>query len=102
MLAVVVASFVSGGIVNAVGHYLSFIVIGPLIAAVGTGLLFTIKEGTSSAALIGYQILYGAGLGLAFQLPGKLMALLTCDSSLGLKSLLQSWPSRLNTRSSRS
>jgi hypothetical protein len=71
MLAVVVASFVSGGIVNATGHYLSIIIIGPLIAAVGAGLLFTIKEGTSGAALIGYQIIFGAGLGLAFQLPSK-------------------------------
>jgi hypothetical protein len=71
MLAVVVASFVSGGIVNAIGHYLSIIIIGPCIAAIGAGLLFTFKEDTSGAALIGYQIVFGAGLGLAFQLPSK-------------------------------
>ena len=52
MLAVVVASFASGGIVNGIGHYLTFIIIGPMIAAVGTGLLFTIKEDTSGATLV--------------------------------------------------
>lgn len=71
MLAVVVASFASGGIVNGIGHYLTFIIIGPCVAAIGAGLLFTIKENTSGAALIGYQIIFGAGLGVAFQLPSK-------------------------------
>jgi len=69
MLAVVVASFVSGGVVNATGHYLSFIIGAPCIAAIGAGLMFTVKESTSGATLIGYQIIFGAGLGLAFQLP---------------------------------
>lgn len=69
MLGMVIASFGSGAIVNVTGHYLSLIIIGPLIGAVGVGLMFTISESTSNAMLIGYQILYGAGLGLAFQLP---------------------------------
>jgi hypothetical protein len=71
MLSVVVASFVSGGIVNFTGHYLSIIIIGPLIATIGAALMFTVKESTSGAALIGYQIVFGGGLGLAFQLPSK-------------------------------
>lgn len=69
MLGMVVASFISGAIVNFTGHYLALIFIGPLISVAGLGLLFTITENTANSALIGYQILYGAGLGLAFQLP---------------------------------
>ncbi|PVF94123.1 ABC transporter [Serendipita vermifera] len=69
MLSVVISSFGSGGFVNATGHYWSLMVVGPLVGAVGAGLLFTIDEYTSSARLIGYQIILGAGLGVAFQQP---------------------------------
>jgi EmrB/QacA subfamily drug resistance transporter len=69
MLSAVIASFGSGAFVNGTGHYWSIMIVGPLIGAVGAGLLFTIDEYTSSARLIGYQIIFGAGLGVAFQLP---------------------------------
>lgn len=67
MVMVCVGIFVSGGFVTKTGHYWSFLVIGPPIAAVGFGLMFTIREDTSSAKIIGYQILGGFGIGLAFQ-----------------------------------
>ncbi|KAG9028011.1 hypothetical protein FS842_004823 [Serendipita sp. 407] len=69
MVSCVLFGFISGGIVNATGHYLTMMVIGPMIGAVGAGLFFTINEHTSNAKLIGYQILFGSGLGMAFQLP---------------------------------
>jgi len=69
MLSAVIGSFSSGGLVNVTGHYLTMILVGPLVAAVGGGLLFTIDEYTPNARLIGYQIIFGAGLGVAFQLP---------------------------------
>lgn len=69
MLTMVFASFTSGGIVNATGHYYYILVFGPLISAVGAGLLFTIDEFMGSARLIGYQIIFGMGLGIAGQLP---------------------------------
>ncbi|CAG7852110.1 Putative HC-toxin efflux carrier TOXA [Serendipita indica DSM 11827] len=69
MLSAVIASFGSGAFVNVTGHYLSPLIAGPLFAAVGAGLLFTIDEHTRNPVLIGYQILFGFGLGLSFQLP---------------------------------
>ncbi|KAG8816578.1 hypothetical protein FRC17_000269, partial [Serendipita sp. 399] len=69
ILAFVVFGFVTGGIVNATGHYLTLLIVGPLISAVGAGLLFTITEHTSTAKLVGYQILFGSGVGMVFQLP---------------------------------
>ncbi|KAL1411348.1 hypothetical protein Q8F55_002299 [Vanrija albida] len=67
MIIVCVGIFVSGGFVTWKGHYWPFILIGPPIAAVGFGLLFTIRENTTKAMVIGYQILAGFGVGLTFQ-----------------------------------
>jgi hypothetical protein len=69
MLSAVIGSFASGGLVNVTGHYLTMVLVGPLVASVGAGLLFTIDEFTPGAKIIGYQIIFGAGLGVAFQLP---------------------------------
>ncbi|KAG8810908.1 hypothetical protein FRC17_002709 [Serendipita sp. 399] len=69
MISAVLFGFISGGIVNATGHYLTMMIIGPLIGAVGAGLLFTVNENTANAKIIGYQILFGSGVGMAFQLP---------------------------------
>lgn len=49
------------------GRYWPFLIIGPPISAIGFGLLFTIREETSNAKLIGYQILAGFGIGASFQ-----------------------------------
>jgi hypothetical protein len=73
MLAAVVGTFGSGALVNVTGHYLSYLIGGPLIAAVGGGLLYTVDEFTPNRKLIGFQILLGIGLGLAFQLPGTFL-----------------------------
>src|SRR5271170_7479074 len=73
MLSAVIGSFGSGAVVNITGHYLSYLLVGPLIASVGGGLLYTIDEFTPNQKLIGFQILLGFGLGIAFQLPGMFL-----------------------------
>ncbi|EJU00069.1 MFS general substrate transporter [Dacryopinax primogenitus] len=67
MLATVISAAGSGGIINATGRYWPFIFTLPLLTAVGAGLLFTIDSSTSNAKLIGFQILYGAGIGGSMQ-----------------------------------
>lgn len=67
MIMVCVGIFVSGGFVTKTGRYYPFLIIGPPISAVGFGLLFTIDASTSSAKIVGYQILSGFGIGLTFQ-----------------------------------
>ena len=67
MLSVVICSMLAGGIISQVGYYWPFLVLGPLITPIGGGLLYTVDVHTSSAKLIGYQILLGAGVGLSFQ-----------------------------------
>jgi MFS family permease len=62
-----------GAITSKTGRYWYSLIIGPLIAAIGGGLLFTINEKTSNAHVIGFQILLGFGIGIAYQMPCEWM-----------------------------
>lgn len=42
---------------------------GPGVAAIGTGLLYTLNKHSSTGRWIGYQIIAGLGLGSCFQVP---------------------------------
>ncbi|OJK01893.1 hypothetical protein ASPACDRAFT_58301 [Aspergillus aculeatus ATCC 16872] len=69
MLAMVVGS-IGGGITNSkVGYYTPLAIIGSCIMSVGAGLLTTFQVDTGAGKWIGYQIVYGLGLGLCFQVP---------------------------------
>ena len=67
MLTVVLGAAGSGGVITFTGRYWWWLVISPLIGSVGAGLLFSIDERTSGAKLIGYQLLYGIGIGGTLQ-----------------------------------
>ncbi|PYH40861.1 putative MFS aflatoxin efflux pump [Aspergillus saccharolyticus JOP 1030-1] len=69
MLSMVVGS-IGGGIINSkVGYYTPLAIIGSCIMSVGAGLLTTFQVDTGEDKWIGYQIVYGFGLGLCFQVP---------------------------------
>ncbi|KAK8054688.1 hypothetical protein PG994_009755 [Apiospora phragmitis] len=55
----------SGIVTSKIGYYTPCLILGTAIAAVGCGLLTTLRVDTSNARVIGYQILTGAGLGLS-------------------------------------
>ncbi|KAG8530587.1 uncharacterized protein KY384_005090 [Bacidia gigantensis] len=59
----------SGIFIAVTGYYWPMIFAGSIIAAIGSGLLYTLDIGTSSSHWIGYQALVGIGCGLAFQVP---------------------------------
>lgn len=67
MLSVVVGAGASGGVISVTGRYWYFLFGGPFLSSIGCGLLFTITSSTPAATLIGYQILFGAGVGCAMQ-----------------------------------
>jgi MFS family permease len=61
---------VSGGFLNTkIGYYTPIAIIGSAVMAVGAGLLTTFQVDTSAGKWIGYQVLYGVGLGWCFQIP---------------------------------
>ncbi|KAI1752006.1 MFS general substrate transporter [Xylaria castorea] len=69
LLSVVVASLVAGGLITAFGYYTPFMLVGTVFAAVGGGLLTTWTPDTHTATWIGYQIIFGIGVGLSLQQP---------------------------------
>ena len=69
MLGQVVAS-ISGGFLNQkIGYYTPLGIAGACMMSVGAGLLTTLQVSTDEGKWIGYQVLYGFGMGLCFQTP---------------------------------
>ncbi|KAJ5206628.1 hypothetical protein N7472_003076 [Penicillium cf. griseofulvum] len=69
MLSMVIGS-IGGGIINSkIGYYTPLAILGSCIMSVGAGLLTTFQVDTGEGKWIGYQIVYGIGLGLCFQIP---------------------------------
>ncbi|KAF9221175.1 ABC transporter [Gyrodon lividus] len=67
LLSSVVATISTGIFVSQIGHYWTILVIGPVFCCVAGGLLYTTTESTSAAKLVGYQIIYGIGVGATIQ-----------------------------------
>lgn len=90
VLSIVVASIATGIMTSRVGYYTPFLIVGICITALGAGLLNTLETNTSVGKWIGFQILYGVGLGASFQAPN--MAAQTVlprkDVSIGVSLML--------------
>lgn len=69
VLPIVVASILTGIGTTKIGYYTPFLIFGICVTAVGAGLLTTLSINTIVGQWIGYQILYGYGLGSSFQAP---------------------------------
>ncbi|KAI3547053.1 hypothetical protein CSPX01_03885, partial [Colletotrichum filicis] len=69
MLSMVVATLMTGALVRRIGYYTPFMIGGICLMAVGAGLIYTFEVNTDSSKWIGYQIIYGFGLGLSTQAP---------------------------------
>jgi EmrB/QacA subfamily drug resistance transporter len=67
VLSVVIASIISGGGTTALGYYAPFYYLGTVLMSVGAGLLTTFQVDTGKAEWIGYQIIYGLGVGFGIQ-----------------------------------
>ena len=69
VMAMNVSSILTGVLTTKVGYYTPFMLGGVCIMAIGAGLLTTLDLHTSQAMWVGYQFLYGFGLGMSFQAP---------------------------------
>ncbi|KAK7428260.1 hypothetical protein QQZ08_005157 [Neonectria magnoliae] len=69
IISMVVASIFTGVLVRRIGYYTPFLIVGVCSMSVGAGLLNTLEIETPKAKWIGYQIIYGWGLGSSSQVP---------------------------------
>ncbi|KAK7018188.1 major facilitator transporter-like protein [Favolaschia claudopus] len=67
MLGVVLTVISAGQIVGRFGYYYPFLLCAPVFLAIGSGLLYTLNTNSSSAKIIGFQILAGIGTGMGMQ-----------------------------------
>lgn len=67
VLAVVILSILAGGLSTAIGYYTPFIIAAAVLIPVGAGLITTFEVDTGSPKWIGYQFIFGAGIGCGIQ-----------------------------------
>jgi MFS family permease len=69
LIPIVVTSIITGQLVSRIGYYTPFLILGLCLTSVGAGLLTTLDINTSEGQWIGFQIVYGFGLGCSAQAP---------------------------------
>jgi hypothetical protein len=69
IITVVVVSFLAGGLVTAYGYYTPLMIASSILMTIGAGLLTTLKADSNHSKWIGYQAVFGIGLGLGMQQP---------------------------------
>ncbi|KAI0116071.1 putative efflux pump antibiotic resistance protein [Hypoxylon sp. NC0597] len=69
ILSTVVGSLSSGVIISKTGYYTPFFFLSSILMPIGAGLLTTFTPATGPAKWIGYQVIFGLGLGFGAQQP---------------------------------
>lgn len=69
VLATGISVLIVGNLVGRIGYFQPFLILGAILATIGAGLIYSLGIGSSAGEYIGYQILFGLGLGIAIQIP---------------------------------
>lgn len=69
LLTVAIAAILGGALVTALGYYAPIMLLGTVLMSVGAGLLTTLTPDATMGHWIGYQAIYGIGVGLGIQQP---------------------------------
>ena len=69
ILSMVVLSIAAGGIITATGYYNPWMILCAILMPIGAGLLSTLAPDSGHAKWIGYQVIFGIGIGAGFQQP---------------------------------
>ncbi|KKK23522.1 hypothetical protein P175DRAFT_0499634 [Aspergillus ochraceoroseus IBT 24754] len=67
ILSLVIMSMIAGGVVTMVGYYTPFMLVSSVLMSIGAGMISTFKVDSGSSVWIGYQILFGFGVGSGMQ-----------------------------------
>lgn len=69
ILTMTVGIILSGGLTTKFGYYMPYVYSSVVLTSIGTGLITTFQPNTGTGKWIGYQIIFGFGCGLGFQVP---------------------------------
>ncbi|KAI9651894.1 MAG: hypothetical protein M1831_007516 [Alyxoria varia] len=69
ILTSAIFTLLSGGTANRIGYIQPYLFLGSALLAIGAGLIYTLDIGSTTGQYVGYQILFGAGVGTAIQMP---------------------------------
>lgn len=69
ILSQAIGSILAGALVTQIGFYVPFMILGTIFSSVGAGFLTTFHVDTPAKTWIGYQIIFGLGIGFGFQQP---------------------------------
>ncbi|KAF1920050.1 major facilitator superfamily domain-containing protein [Ampelomyces quisqualis] len=90
ILGLVIISMAAGVLVTVIGYYTPFMLASSVLMAIGAGLLSTLKVDSGSPQWIGYQFMFGAGVGFGMQ--QTLVAVQTClpaaDVAIGTATMM--------------
>lgn len=67
VLALVIMGILSAAVTQRLGYYVPAMLVAPVLASVGAGLLSTMTPSSNHSYWMGYQVLYGLGNGCGFQ-----------------------------------
>ncbi|KAI0967144.1 MFS gliotoxin efflux transporter glia [Xylaria arbuscula] len=80
ILSTSISTFISSAVVSKIGFYQPFLLIGGILATIGAGLIYTWNLDTGLGPIIGYQIIYGVGTGIAVQIPVIVAGIVTTNA----------------------
>ena len=69
ILTMTVSIMFAGGFTSKFGHYMPYVYASVILISIGTGLLTTLTPNSGTGKWVGYQVIYGFGCGLAWQVP---------------------------------
>lgn len=69
ILSLVIGTILAGGLVQRLGYPAPFMLVSAILSAIGAGLISIWKIEVSKSIWIGYQVLFGFGIGLGMQQP---------------------------------
>ena len=69
ILCNVIAIIIGGFLITKFGHYMPLVFLSVVLSSLGAGLMLLLEPGTDAGKWIGFQILYGFGIGCALSIP---------------------------------
>ncbi|KAK0724661.1 putative MFS drug efflux transporter [Lasiosphaeris hirsuta] len=67
IIVMVVTIFANGALMAKFGYYMPWYLVGGVLTVAGSALMYTVKQETTEAAIYGYQVLMGVGVGMFLQ-----------------------------------